>query len=67
MVSLLTLSDVDCRFETWYSQNKDYTIGICCFSAKHTVLKSKRKDWLALNQVYVSEWSDQHVFPQTIV
>jgi hypothetical protein len=27
----------------------DYKIGICCFSAKHTVLRSKKKDgfqWL---------------------
>ena len=37
-------------------QTKDYKIGICCFSAKHTVLRSKRL--VGLDQVNVSEWSD---------
>jgi hypothetical protein len=37
---------------------KDYEIGICCFSAKHAALTRKSKDWLARNQVNVSEWSD---------
>ena len=36
----------------------DYKIGICCFSAKHTVLRRKSKEWLARNQNNVSEWSD---------
>ena len=39
-------------------QTKDYTIGMCCFSAKHAALRRKRKDWLARNQNNVSEWSD---------
>jgi hypothetical protein len=39
-------------------QTKDYTIGICCFSAKHAALRSKSKDWLARNQNNVSGWSD---------
>jgi len=30
-------------------QTKDYQIGICCFSNKHTALRSKNKDWLTLN------------------
>jgi hypothetical protein len=25
---------------------KDYAIGICCFSAKHAALRSKRRYWL---------------------
>jgi len=29
---------------------KDYKTGIYCFSAKHTTLRSKSKDWLAQNQ-----------------
>ena len=33
-------------------------IGICCFSAKHAVLRRKSKDWLARNQNNVFEWSD---------
>ena len=35
-----------------------YTIGICCFSTNHAALRNKIKDWLALNQNNVSEWSD---------
>ena len=31
-------------------QTKDYKIGICCFSAKHTTLRRKSKDGLARNQ-----------------
>ena len=58
MVSMLASSVVDRRFEPRSSQTKDYKIGICCFSAKHTALKRKSKDWLARNQNNVSEWSD---------
>jgi hypothetical protein len=35
-------------------QTKDYKIGICCFSTKHTALRCKSKDWLARNQNNVS-------------
>ena len=38
-------------------QTKEYTIGIWYFSANHTPLRSKNKDWLAQNQDNVSEWS----------
>jgi hypothetical protein len=41
----------------WVKQ-KTYKIGICCFSAKHTSLRSKSKDWLARNQDNASEWTD---------
>jgi hypothetical protein len=40
------------------SQTKDYKIGICCFTAKQPVLRSKSNDWLARNQNNVSKWSD---------
>jgi hypothetical protein len=30
-------------------QTNDYKIGICCFSAKHTALRRKDKDWKARN------------------
>ena len=40
MVSLLTSSAVDRGFEPRSSQTKNYEIGICCFSAKHTTVKS---------------------------
>ena len=33
-------------------------IGICCFSAKHTALRRKSRDWLARNQDNVSEWGN---------
>ena len=43
-------------FEFRSGQIKDYAIGMCCFSAKHAVLRSKiRKDWLACNQDNMSE------------
>ena len=57
MVSMLASSAVDRGFETRSGQTKDYKIGICCFSAKHTALRSKSKDWLTRNQNNVSEWS----------
>jgi hypothetical protein len=37
---------------------RQFKIGICCFSAKHATLWTKSKDWLALNQNNVFEWSD---------
>jgi hypothetical protein len=58
MVSVLTSSAVDRGFEPRSGQTKDYKIGICCFSTKHTALRRKSKDWLARNQNNVSEWSD---------
>ena len=58
MVSVLTSSAVDRGFEPRSGQTKDYKIGIYCFSANHTALRRKSKDWLARNQNNVSEWSD---------
>jgi hypothetical protein len=55
MVSVLDLSTVDCGFEPRLGQTKNYKIGICCFSTKHTSLRSKSKDLLARNQNNVSE------------
>jgi hypothetical protein len=46
MVGMLTLSVVDRGFEPRPSQTKDYKIGICCFSIKHTALRRWSKDWL---------------------
>jgi hypothetical protein len=39
MVSMLS-SAVDKGFEPRLSETKDYKIGICCFFAKHTALRS---------------------------
>jgi len=36
MVSMITSSAINCEFESRSDQTKDYKIGICCFSAKHT-------------------------------
>jgi hypothetical protein len=41
MVSVLSSSVVDRGFESQSGQTKDYEIGNCCFSAKHTALKDK--------------------------
>ena len=58
MVSVLVSSAVEREFEPRLGQTKNYKIGICCFSAKHTALRRKSKGWLARNQNNVSEWSD---------
>ena len=55
---MLTSSAADRGFESQYGQTKDYRISICCFTAKHTTLRSKNKDWLAWNQNNMSEWSN---------
>ena len=55
MVSVLASSAVDRGFETRSDQTKDYTIGMCCFSAKHAAFRRKSKYWLARNQNNVCE------------
>ena len=50
MAFVLALSEVDHGFEPCLGQTKSYKIGICYFFAKHTALRRKCKDWLALNQ-----------------
>jgi hypothetical protein len=58
MVSVIASSAVDRGLESRSGKTKDYKSGICCFSAKHTALRSKSKDWLARIQNNVSKWSD---------
>ena len=58
MGSLLASSVVDRGFEPRSGQTKDYAICICYFFAKHAVLSSKNKYWLARNLINVSELSD---------
>jgi hypothetical protein len=58
MVSVLASSAIYRGFKPRSGQTKDYTIGICCFSAKHAALRRKSKDWFARNQNNVFEWSD---------
>ena len=58
MVSVVTSSVVHRRFKTLLGQTKDYKIGICCYSVKHTALRRNSKDWLVRNHNNVSEWSE---------
>jgi len=55
---VIASSVVDREFESQSGQTKEYTIGICCFSAKYAALRSKSKDWLVWNQDNVSKLSD---------
>ena len=61
MVSMLAWSVVDCGFESRSGQTQNYKIGICCFSARHTALRRKSKDWLARNQDNFSEKGNKPV------
>ena len=62
MVRVLASSAVDGWFKPQTGQNKDYIIGICCLSAKHTALRRKSKDWLYnLNQNNVSKWGSTSI------
>ena len=45
-------------FEQRTDQTEDLKFGACCFSAKHTTLRGKSKDWSARNLDIVSKWSD---------
>ena len=66
MVSVLASSAADRGCEPRSGQTKDYKMGICCISAKHTVLRRKSKDWLARNQDNVFR-VERHVYPRTVV
>ena len=58
MVSVLASTPVDRGFVPRSGETKDYKIGICCLSAKHTALRRKSKYLLVRNQDNVSEWRD---------
>jgi len=51
---MLTSNAVNRGFEPWSSHPQNYKIGICHFSTKEALLRSKSKDWLAQNEDYVS-------------
>jgi hypothetical protein len=61
MVSVLVSSAVDRGLKPRLGQTNDYEIGICCFSAKHAVLRRKSKDWSVRNQDNISEWGDTSI------
>lgn len=59
IISVLASNRVDCGFEPWSGQIKDYKISICYVSAKIAALRRKKaKAWLAWNQDNGSEWSN---------
>ena len=64
IVIVLVLNAVDRGFEFWSGQTKDYTFGICGFSAKQAALRRKSKDWLTRNQ---DNRVKRHVYLQTVV
>ena len=61
MVSVLASSVVDRGCMLRSGQAKDYKIGIYCFSAKHSALRRKSKNWLAGNQDDVSERANMSI------
>lgn len=57
MVSLFALSTVDREFDL---KLKMIQIDICCFSAKHAVLRSESEVGLVRSQDNVPEWSGMY-------
>jgi len=57
-VSMLTSSAVVRGVKPLSGQTKDYKIGICYFSVKHAVYRSKSENCFFQNRVYESKWSD---------
>ena len=66
VVSVLASSMVDRGFEPRSGQTKDITIAMFCFSAKHTALSRKIKDWFAQNQYNVFR-VERHVYLRSVV
>ena len=59
MVNVIASSLVDIvGSSNGYCKTKDYKISICTFPTKLTSLRSKSKEWLAINKDNVSNWSD---------
>ena len=65
MVSMLTSSAIDCGFEPWSGQTKDYKIGICCFSAKHAPLRREQR--LVGSELEKCVRVELHVYTRTVV
>ena len=61
MSSIFLHSNPDHGIEPQSDQTKDYTIGLCCFSAKLASLRRKSKDLLARNEDNVSERGDTSI------
>ena len=61
MVSVFDANAICYGFEPRLGQIKEYKIVFLYFSAKHTILMSKSKDWFARNQYNACEWSDMSI------
>jgi hypothetical protein len=61
MVSVLGSSAVDRVFKPRSHKTKDYTIGICSFSAKDALARRKRKGRLARIKDNMSERGDMSI------
>jgi hypothetical protein len=64
---IVRLWSVDRWFDPRSDFTKNYIFCICCFSAKHAVLKNKNKDWLVRDPLRIMCPSVRHVYPQTVV
>ena len=64
----MALSEVDCYFEPWSGQTKDYKIGFSCFYAKHAALKSMfgflqcTKSKFCISQIHLVHINDNFNF-----
>jgi len=66
IVSVYTSNVIERGYEPRSGRTKDYNVNMCCFPTKHVALRSKIKDWLALNQNIVSD-VERHVYPRNVV
>ena len=65
-IGVVASNAVDWGFVPQSSQTKDQNIGMCCFSVKHTALRSRSTYWLAWNQNNVSKWNDMSTGERTV-
>jgi hypothetical protein len=61
MVNMFASSVIDPWVFTPSGSEKDYAIGICCFSAKQAALRSKRRYRQVRNSNNLSERSDMSI------
>ena len=66
-IGVVASNAVDWGFVPQSSQTKDQNIGMCCFSVKHTALRSRSTYWLTWNQNNVSKWNDMSTGERTVV
>ena len=82
MVSMLATSAIDCGYELRSCRTKEYTFGICCFSAKNAALKGNFAIFYMLAKYVPGDMKEQrlvgseseqcvrverHIYPMTVV